>query len=56
MKYSRRDFIKTGTLAGLAGSLVPASLRAEVEAQKVMTVQGSIRAGQMGLTLIHEHI
>lgn len=56
MKYSRRDFIKTGTLAGLAGSLLPASLRAEVEAQKVMTVEGSIRAGQMGLTLIHEHI
>lgn len=56
MKYSRRDFIKSSALAGIAGSLTPHSLFAEVEAQKVMTVQGSIRAGQMGLTLIHEHI
>ncbi len=56
MMYSRRDFIKTGTLAGITSTLATAELFAEEKAPRVMTVEGSIRPGQMGLTLTHEHV
>lgn len=56
MKYSRRDFLKSGSMAALAATMPAEKVPEMFLLNQVMTVQGSVRPRKMGLTLIHEHI
>jgi phosphotriesterase-related protein len=53
---SRRNFIEKSFIAGTGLYLSPKKLFAESKEGIVMTVNGSIRPGDMKFTLTHEHI
>ncbi|MEM6843067.1 MAG: twin-arginine translocation signal domain-containing protein [Bacteroidota bacterium] len=55
MHLSRRNFLKTSSLAGIAGLTVPSSFLFTDDAL-VQTVQQEITPAQMGVTLAHEHV
>jgi phosphotriesterase-related protein len=55
MHTSRRTFLKQGA-ALLASSVTPLPLSWTQNKTEVMTVNGLIKARQMGMSLIHEHI
>ncbi len=52
-KTNRRTFLRQSSLLAVGLAMQPAWAVAKKE---IMTVQGQIRPGQMGTTLIHEHL
>jgi phosphotriesterase-related protein len=52
---NRRHFIKTAAGAGCLAAALPISAFLQ-QKKNIMTVNGEIPAGQMGLSLIHEHV
>ncbi|MEM8968741.1 MAG: twin-arginine translocation signal domain-containing protein, partial [Bacteroidota bacterium] len=55
MHLSRRGFLKTSSIAGIAGFTYPRSFSCTDEVT-VQTVRQKITPAQMGVTLAHEHV
>jgi phosphotriesterase-related protein len=60
-RYSRRSFIKDAAKLSICTPLIPAGLKLEDKSrigseENIMTVNGMVKASDLGFTLSHEHI